>query len=262
MTHLVQTEQNALSTAAFSLFTGLQPAIIAIDGPAASGKSTIGYQLAQRTGFLFFDTGILYRAVTWAVLQAGVTPQDEAAVGRIAQQTTIDIGPAGNHADGRQNSIIVAQQDVTWQIRTPEIDQNVSAIAANALVRKALLVQQRRIALHYGNGQAAQPGIILVGRDIGTVVAPAAPLKIYLNATPAERARRRFMEQQARGKAVDYAQVLEDIYRRDKLDSERALAPLRPADDAIVIDTSTLSTAQVIEQIVAAARGKGVGSRE
>ncbi|MEZ4708628.1 MAG: (d)CMP kinase [Caldilineaceae bacterium] len=250
----MQTEQNALSTAAFSLFTGLQPAIIAIDGPAASGKSTIGYQLAQRTGFLFFDTGILYRAVTWAVLQAGVTPQDEAAVGRIAQQTTIDIGPAGNHADGRQNSIIVAQQDVTWQIRTPEIDQNVSAIAANALVRKALLVQQRRIALHYGNGQAAQPGIILVGRDIGTVVAPAAPLKIYLNATPRERPPPLYGATR-RGKAVDYAQVLEDIYRRDKLDSERALA-LRPADDAIVIDTSMLSTAQVIEQIVAAARGR------
>ena len=256
MTHLVQTEQNALPTADLFPLTGLQPAIIAIDGPAASGKSTVGYQLAQRTGFLFFDTGILYRAVTWAVLNAGVAPHDEAAVGRIAEQTNIDIEAAGHHSDGRQNSVMVGQQDVTWQIRTPEIDQNVSAIAANALVRKALLVQQRRIALHYGNGRAEQPGIILVGRDIGTVVAPEAPLKIYLNATAEERARRRFHEQEARGKSVNYAQVLEDIYRRDKLDSERALAPLRPADDAIVIDTSTLSTGQVIAQILAAARGR------
>ncbi|MEZ4664278.1 MAG: (d)CMP kinase [Caldilineaceae bacterium] len=252
----MQTEQNAQSTADLSPLTSLQPAIIAIDGPAASGKSTVGFQLAQRTGFLFFDTGILYRAVTWAVLRAGVAPQDEAAVGRMAEQTIIDIGPAGNHNDGRQSSVMIEQQDVTWQIRTPEIDQNVSAIAANGLVRQALLAQQRRIALHYGHGRAAQPGIILVGRDIGTVVAPDAPLKIYLNATAEERARRRFHEQQARGKAVDYTRVLEDIYRRDKLDSERALAPLRPADDAIVIDTSTLSTDQVIERILAAARGK------
>lgn len=256
MTQRAHTTPNALALADFTPLTTLQPAIIAIDGPAASGKSTIGYQLAQFTGFLYFDTGILYRAVTWAVLHKGVDPLDEATVGEIAEQTHIHIAPVGDATDGRQNSVIVEQQDVTWQIRTPEIDQNVSAVAANPLVRKALTAQQRRIALHYGAGRAEYAGIILVGRDIGTVVVPEAPLKIYLNASPAERARRRFSEQEKRGKRVDYSQILTDIYRRDRLDSERELAPLRPADDAVVIDTSTLSTEQVIGQILEVAQGR------
>jgi len=232
-------------------FMHLSPTIVAIDGPAASGKSTVGFQLAALSGFLYFDTGVMYRAITWGVLNAVIDPNELAKVGAFAEKCAIDIlPPQPDENDGRPNTIMVDNHDVTWQIRMPEVDRNVSVIAANGAVREALTGQQRRIAHRYGTGGAEKPGVVMIGRDIGTVVVPEAPLKIYLDATPEVRARRRCEEQLDRGKVADYEQILADIYRRDQLDSERALAPLRPANDAIILDTSVLDIDEVVGRIL------------
>ncbi|MEM7130341.1 MAG: (d)CMP kinase [Chloroflexota bacterium] len=246
-----------LSTSAFS------PSVIAIDGPAASGKSTIGFKIANLTDFLFFDTGIMYRAVTLAVLNNETDPKDEPTVGKIAQTIEIDIQApdvqrfdnqtsSAEEASDWPNRILVDGQNVTAELRTPKVDQRVSLIAANPLVRDALTAHQRRIGLKYGGGQEEKAGIIMVGRDIGTVVMPEAPLKLYLEATAEARAQRRYVEQKQRGKSIDYAQVLADIRLRDRLDSQRVHAPLRPAGDAIMIDTSALTIDEVVSRVVQA----------
>ncbi len=224
--------------------------VIAIDGPAASGKSTVGYRLAQRLNYLYFDTGAMYRAVTWAALQQGLDLHDQEAIGELARRLHIEVrAPTPEEEDGRQATVLVDGQDVTWAIRTPEVDQHVSVVAANPLVRQALSAQQRRIGRQYGEGRGDKPGVVMVGRDIGTVVLPDAPLKIYLDAPVEERARRRYQELRERGKAVRYEQVLADMRRRDRLDSERAIAPLRVAEDAVVLDTAGLSVKQVVDRI-------------
>lgn len=248
--------KTALSSLASETTSSLQPAIITIDGPAASGKSTVGDRLAERLGFLYFDTGIMYRAVTWSVLHEGIEPMDEQTVGDMAGRVQIDIAPpAENVQDGRQCTVLIGEHDITWEIRTPRVDQNVSAVAANGAVREALTEQQRRIARQYGSGEEEKAGIVMVGRDIGTVVVPDAPLKVYLNASDVERARRRYQEQLARVEdanfnQADFDQVLADMRRRDQRDSQRDVAPLRPADDAVVIDTTDLSADAVIEKIL------------
>ncbi len=167
-----------------------RPSIIAIDGPAASGKSTLGRRLAEALGYLFLDTGVMYRAVTWAVLQRGVDPRDEAAVTEVAENSLIDVRPASK-ADGRTSDVIVGGQDITWDTRRPEVEANVSAVSAYRGVRRAMGDQQRRI------GQAGH--VVMVGRDIGTVVMPDADLKIYLDASLPERARRRWEQEGAQG---------------------------------------------------------------
>jgi cytidylate kinase len=231
--------------------TALQPAIIAIDGPAASGKSTVGHLLAHRLGFLFFDTGIMYRAVTWAALAQGVDVRAEEAVGDLAERIHIDIrAPEPAEKDGRQSTVAVDGRDVTWLIRAPEIDRNVSVVASHGRVRAALTAQQRRIGLRYGAGDADRPGIVMVGRDVGTVVVPDAPLKIFMEASAEERARRRLRDLQAPGKSISFDEVLAEIRRRDRLDSERALAPLRAAADAVVVDTSEMTIEQVVEWVL------------
>ncbi len=238
-----------------ALFARLQPAVVAIDGPAASGKSTIGHRLAELTNYLFFDTGVLYRAVTWAVLERGIDIRDANAVSILATHLTIDVAaPAASEQDGRQSPVLVDGRDVTWAIRTPQVDQNVSVVSAYPAVRQALSVKQRQIGQRYGSGQAEKAGVIMVGRDIGTIVMPEAALKFYIDASPEERARRRYVEQVSRGKTVVYEEILADLRRRDQLDSERAYAPLRAAADAIVIDTSALSLDEVIAQLLAATR--------
>lgn len=249
--------EQSLQLTPAALFRQLRPAIVAIDGPAASGKSTVGYELAQLIDYLFFDTGILYRAVTWAALQADLALADSAAVSHLAERLVIDLtAPTAAESDGRQATVLVAGRDVTWQLRAAAVDQNVSLVAAYPSVRQALINKQRQIGQRFGSGQAEKAGVVMVGRDIGTVVLPEAPLKIYMDASPEERARRRYVEQMERGKRVDYEQILADLLRRDKIDSERAFAPLRAAADAMVIDTSALPPAAVIERIVAAARGQ------
>jgi len=217
------------------------PAIITIDGPVASGKSTIGYLLAQKLGYLYLDTGAMYRAVTWAALTRGVPVEDERAVTALAEGLHIDI-TRPTVDDGRQYTVLADGEDVTWDIRRPEVDANVSVISAYPGVRKAMVAHQRRIA--------AAGRVIMVGRDIGSVVLPDADLKLYLDATPQERARRRWLERQARGESVTYEEVLAMMLRRDEIDSHRAVSPLRVPDGAVVIDTTGLTIDEVLALIL------------
>lgn len=234
----------------------LQPAIIAIDGPAASGKSTIGMMLAQRIAYLFFDSGVMYRAVTAIALMRAIAPHDADTLGALTERVEIDILPPGDATDGRQNTVLVDGMDVTPYLRGTEIDRNVSAVSAIGRVRAALMQHQRKLGLRYGTGEAERAGIIMVGRDIGTSVLPEAPLKIYLDATARERAHRRFLEMQQKGKEIAFEQVYADILARDALDSGREISPLRAAEDAIIVDTTSLSPVAVVDAILALAIDK------
>ena len=218
------------------------PSIIAIDGPAASGKSTLGLSLAKELGYLFFDTGSMYRAITWLALRLDIDLNDEARVTALAEQSQIDIAPASK-ADGRVNDILIAGWDVTWETRLPEVDANVSVVSAHRGVRAALSQQQRRI------GQRGK--VVMVGRDIGTVVLPEADLKIYLDASAEQRAKRRYDEIIARGGVADYNDILGKVIERDHIDSTRDVAPLKAADDAIVLDSDQLNADQVLEKVMA-----------
>ena len=215
------------------------PSTIAIDGPAASGKSTIGKRLADSLGYLFFDTGVMYRAVTWLALQRGLEMSDEAAITDLAESVPIDVRPSSK-ADGRACDVIVEGQDITWETRLPEVDANVSVVSAYPGVRRALTAQQRRI------GQRGR--VVMVGRDIGTVVLPEADLKIYLDASAEERASRRFDEIIARGESADYDEILTKVVERDRIDSTRDVAPLKAAGDAVVLDSDHLNADEVFEK--------------
>ena len=213
---------------------------IAIDGPAASGKSTVGERLARRLGYLYFDTGVMYRAVTWAALDRGIPIEDEAAVTALAEVLHIDVIPP-TADDGRQYTVLADDVDITWKIRTPEVDAAVSPVSAYAGVRREMVSQQRRVA---------QGGrIVMAGRDIGTVVLPDADLKIYLDASVEERARRRWLEEQERGEESDFRAVLASMQRRDEIDSSREVSPLVAAEDAIVLDSTELSIAEVVAEV-------------
>ncbi len=218
------------------------PSIIAIDGPAASGKSTIGLRLANALGYLFFDTGVMYRAVTWLALERGIDIRDEASITRLAEDAHIDVAPASK-ADGRTCDVLVNGQDITWETRSPQVEANVSPVSAYRGVRSALTRQQRRI------GQRGK--VVMVGRDIGTVVLPDADLKIYLDASPEERARRRYEEIRARGGEADYDEILKKVIARDRIDSTRAVAPLKAAEDAVVVDSDKLNADEVFEHVLA-----------
>ena len=218
------------------------PTIIAMDGPAASGKSTIGKRLADALGYLFFDTGVMYRAITWLALQRGLDMCDEVAITNLAESMPIDVRPP-SQADGRACDVVVEGQDITWETRRPEVDANVSVVSAYPGVRRALSVQQRRI------GQRGR--VVMVGRDIGTVVLPEADLKIYLDASAEERARRRYDEIIARGEVADYDEILAKVIERDRIDSTRDVAPLRAADDAVIVDSDHLNADEVFQQILA-----------
>jgi cytidylate kinase len=217
----------------------LKISTIAIDGPAASGKSTVGELLARRLGYLYFDTGVMYRAVTWAALDRGIPIEDEAAVTALAEVLHIDVTPS-TADDGRQYTVLADGVDITWEIRTPEVNAAVSPVSAYPGVRKEMVRQQRRVA-KCGR-------VVMVGRDIGTVVLPDADLKIYLDASVEERARRRWQEELARGDESDYEAVLASMRRRDEIDSNRDVSPLRAAEDAMVLD----STALTIEEVTTA----------
>jgi cytidylate kinase len=214
--------------------------VIAIDGAAASGKSTLGSILAQHLGYVYFDTGVMYRAVTWAALEQGILIEDEAGVTALAESLVIEVtSPTQN--DGRRYTVYADRQDVTWAIRQARVDAAVSPVSAYPGVRRALTEQQRRIA--------TSGSMVMVGRDIGTVVLPDADLKLYIQASVEERARRRYLERLERGEEVDYQEVLDSMRRRDQIDSQRAHAPLRPADDAIIIDTDGLDIDEVLAHI-------------
>ncbi len=216
------------------------PKIIAIDGPAASGKSTIAQKLAADLEYLYFDTGVMYRTVTLAALRKLQSVQDEEAVTHLAGQIQIDVFPP-SAADGRLYDVLLDGEDVTWAIRQPEVDRHVSQVSAYPGVRVAMTAQQRRI------GQRG--GVVMVGRDIGTVVFPEAELKIYLDASVEERARRRYEETRRRGQQSSYEDTLEAMKRRDKMDSSRVIAPLRPAADAVIVNTDGLDICEVLKRV-------------
>jgi len=215
------------------------PLIIAIDGPAAAGKSTLGFRLAETLGYLYFDTGLMYRAVTWLALKRGVDVKNEAVVTQLAQEVPIEVSPPSLE-DGRVCDVVVDGVDITWEMTQPEIDSNVSVVAAHPGVRKALTIQQRRIGM--------RGRVVMVGRDIGTIVLPESDLKIYLDASPEQRARRRYDEIVNRGGNTSYEEILAKVIKRDSLDSTRAVAPLKAAQDAIILDSDKLNADQVFEK--------------
>lgn len=214
--------------------------IIAIDGTAAAGKSTIAEKLAEFLGYFYFDTGVMYRAVTWAALTSLYSIDDEQAVSDLANEVQIDVRPRSK-TDGRKYDVLLDNKDVTWEIRKPEVDANVSQVSTYQGVRRAMTEQQRRIGI--------RGSVVMVGRDIGTVVHPEADLKIFLDASVEERAMRRYNEEITRGETAVYEDVLRSLKFRDKIDSTRKLAPLKPAEDAILIDTDGLSIDEVLSKI-------------
>ncbi len=215
--------------------------IIAIDGPAGSGKSTVAKLVAEKLGFHYLDTGAMYRAVAFRALVDGVRLTDEERVGLIAENCEVSF--AHDEGEALPTRVFIDGQDVTAAIRAPQVDDAVSAVASLQRVRAAMVKQQRRIG--------AQDDIVIEGRDIGTVVFPDAELKVFLTASPEERSRRRAAQQAAQGVLVDPAGVRDAIDKRDLADSTRQIAPLTPAPDARVIDTTGLSLDEVVARVVA-----------
>jgi cytidylate kinase len=214
------------------------PAIITIDGPAGAGKSTLGELLARRLNYLYFDTGIMYRALTLAALEAGIDPRDGRALAALARHLRIDVHPPGMN-DGRQYTVLLDGRDVTWDLRRSDVEQAVSIASAHPDVRAIMRARQREIGM--------RGSVVMVGRDIGTVVMPDAPLKIYLAASLDERARRRASQIRERGGTADLAQIRADVARRDALDRH----VLAPAPDALVLDSDTLSPEDAVAAILA-----------
>ena len=221
-----------------------RPRRIAVDGSAASGKSTIGRRLAEQLGYAFLDTGVMYRAVTHAALERGLSLQDNTAIGKLAQALTIDVSLDCDRSEPRAT---IDGSDVTPYLRSQRVEDAVSLFSRIAAVRDALVSRQREIAKH-------QP-IVMAGRDIGTVVLPDADLKVYLDASIEERARRRYADFLASGHEVSPEIVREDLRRRDRTDSEREMSPLRPADDAVIINTDRLSLDDVMDRVIGLVRG-------
>lgn len=217
--------------------------MIAIDGPAASGKSTVGRLLAEQLHYLYLDTGCMYRAVTWAALQQEIDVEDETAVTQLAQEIQIEIFPVRTEEeDGRHYTVHVNGQDITWELRTPAVDTNVSLVSSYLGVRQEMVKRQRAF------GQRG--AVVMVGRDIGTVVMPDAPLKLYITASAEERAHRRTRDRQAQGHSANYENILADVQRRDQIDSNREHSPLRPAADAILIDSTDRPPEEIVEAIL------------
>jgi cytidylate kinase len=220
----------------------MTPRTIAIDGPAGAGKSTIGALAAERLGYLFLDTGAMYRAVALAAKRRGIDPDDAERLAQLVKEVRVLIGPPTKR-DGRAYTVLLDGDDVTWAIREADVDHSVSQVARVQAVREAMVVQQRALA--------ERGRLVMVGRDIGTVVLPKADRKIYLTASAAERAKRREEELRSRGEVRPRQELLKEILRRDKLDSERTVAPLRAASDAIVIQTDGLAVGEALDKVLA-----------
>lgn len=214
------------------------PLVITIDGPASSGKSTVGELVARKLGFVYFDTGVMYRTVTLAACQMGLDLHDAAALEHLAQRLQIEV-LTPTVQDGRQYTVLADGQDVTWSLRSPTVDANVSLVSQYAGVRAELIRQQRAI------GQRGR--VVMVGRDIGTIVMPDAPLKVYLTASLEERARRRVKDQQGQGQASTVEQVCADLARRDALDKH----VMDAAPDALVLNTDGLTPAAAVAWVLA-----------
>ena len=217
---------------------------VAIDGPAGAGKSTMAKRVAKELGYLYVDTGAIYRTVGYHMWLMGIGPKDADGIRRCLDDVNIEI----RHEEDGVQHMILNGQDVTGEIRTPEMSRYASGVSAQKCVRDYLLDMQRKFARKHN--------VVMDGRDIGTVVLPNAQVKIFLTASPEERAKRRFEELTAKGEAVHYEEVLKDMKARDKQDTERAIAPLRAAPDAVKLDTSGNTIEQSVEQILSIVRGK------
>jgi cytidylate kinase len=219
----------------------LKPQLIAIDGPVAVGKSSVGSLLAGRLGYVFFDTGMIYRAFTWKVLKSGISIEDEQKICQLANTTKFNFVPL----QGCYLSPFIDDEDVSSKLLRPEVEAQVSLISKIAWVRQTLIQEQRRLA---------QRGkLVMAGRDIGTVVLPWAELKIFLTASTEERARRRYKELLERGENSSLEIVLSDLKKRDEMDINRTISPLKPAEDAKIIDTENFTLEQVVNKIYALA---------
>ncbi len=210
--------------------------VVAIDGPAGAGKSTVAHAVAGRLGLPYLDTGALYRAIAWKLDKEGVAPEEGERISKALASFCLEFSCGGIVADGA---------DITAAIRTPEIDRIVSAYAARPEVRGALIELQRAQAVN---------GLVADGRDMGTVVFPDAELKIFLTASAEERARRRCLERRERGEEVDYDEILRQVIERDNYDMTREIAPLRPAPGCIILDSSDMDAAQVTDAVASLAR--------
>ncbi|MBM4278888.1 MAG: (d)CMP kinase [Deltaproteobacteria bacterium] len=210
--------------------------IIAIDGPSGAGKSTVGKSLAKRLGYLYIDTGAMYRAVALKMKERTIEPKDEMALSRLVSSIQISFV-----AGGEVNRILCDGEEITHAIRSPEISRFASDISKNRIVREALVRMQREMG--------KEGGVVLEGRDIGTVVFPDADLKFYLDADPEERGRRRFREFSEKGVEVDFKETLKEVVERDQNDMNRSLSPLRRADDAIRIDSTCRSVDEIVEEM-------------
>jgi cytidylate kinase len=220
-----------------------EPLVIAIDGPAGAGKSTVAQKVAARLGLTYVDSGATYRAAALKVLQSGISPDDEQAVTRLIAETDIRIT-----TEGLQSLVLMDGQDVTEKIRTPEVTLAAAKVSRLSEVRAKLVAVQRSFA----KGR----GVVMEGRDIGTVVFPNAALKVFLKADPEERAHRRLRQDRKEGRSATLEQTADEIARRDQLDAERKISPLVAATDAYQIDSTHLAAAQVVEQILDLARKK------
>jgi cytidylate kinase len=219
----------------------LKPQLIAIDGPVAVGKTSVGSLLARRLGYVFFDTGMMYRAFTWKVLKSGISPGDKNKLCHLASATKFDFVSS---QEGYLSPLIDGE-DVSSKLLRPEIEEQVSLISKVAGVRQALVLEQRKLA---------QRGkVVMAGRDISTVVLPWAELKIFLTASTEERAKRRYNELLERGENLSLESVLADLKKRDEMDIRRTVSPLKPAGDAIIINTENLSLEEVVDKLYALA---------
>ena len=223
--------------------------IIAIDGPSGAGKSTVSKAVARKLGFSCLDTGAMYRSIAWFALREGVELSDAASLGVIARAKEISFGLTPG--DPLPSKVYIDGIDVTRDIRTARIDKAVSAVAAHPSVREALVMQQQRIG--------ASGNYVVEGRDIGTAVFPHAEVKVFLTASDEQRALRRLRQNKRRGiGSTDYDEVLSDIKARDRFDSSRAASPLKPAEDAVLLDSSALSIDEVVGSICDLAQEKAV----
>jgi cytidylate kinase len=211
--------------------------VIAIDGPSGAGKSTAARLLAERLGYIYIDTGAMYRAIGWKAKREGIDPADEQGLAGLCSRTEVTI-----KKDNKHPSFFVDGIDVSGEIRTPEMGMQASAVSKSPAVRGWLLTLQREL------GESG--GVVMDGRDIGTVVFPDADMKFYLDASAEERGRRRYLELRAKGMDVDRARITQEIEERDRQDSGREIAPLKQADDALLIDSSSMGIDEVLSRMV------------